>query len=724
MPAVRPLCRRSLSALLALALATAAGGGEPAGEPFTLAQLLSYPQPSSLTAARDAPRIAWVMNEGGVRNLWTAAAPDFEPRRLTAYDADDGQPLDALALTAGGEVLVYARGSGPNAAGEIANPNSDPAGAERAIWAVATDGSGQPWKVAVTPGVPVVAPAGDSLVYAQGSRVFAVPLAAPDGAAGDAEPPAPQRLFQARGSLGQLAFAPGGERLAFTSNRGDHSFVGVFDAAAGRITWMAPSVDRDQHPAWSPDGRRLAFLRAPGLEIGQRPDLTRGNRFAVWVGDPESGTARELWASPGDDGGFAQFYPATALAWAGDERLIFTSEHHGWLHVYALDPAGGEVVDLSPGPYEIESFAVSPGGETVYFWGNHQDRERRHLWRVPAAGGPPAPVTSGDGIEVEPTPLADGVHLALRRADARRPMAVAVVRGDGGGLRTIAPAVLPAAFPAARLVVPETVSFTAVDGAEIHGQLFLPPEAAAGGRHPGVLFLHGGPVRQMLGGWHYSSYYAHCYAFNQYLASRGYAVLAVNFRGGIGYGRDFRLTPGQGPRGAWEYHDVRAAGRFLARRPEVDGDRIGLWGGSYGGLLTAMGLARDSQLFAAGVDLHGVHDWAFRATDFPLPGGFWGLGEDDLELAYRSSPVADVGGWRSPVLFVHGDDDRNVLFQQTTDLVQRLRRREVHVETLIFPDEVHGFLRHASWHRTFVAAADFFDRFLRLPAADRGSDER
>ncbi len=200
-------------------------------------------------------------------------------------------------------------------------------------------------------------------------------------------------------------------------------------------------------------------------------------------------------------------------------------------------------------------------------------------------------------------------------------------------------------------------------------------------------------------------------------------MLAVNYRTGIGFGRDFRRAEDQGPRGASEYRDIVAAGLYLRDRPEVAPRRIGLWGGSYGGYLTAMGLARDSDLFAAGVDLHGVHDWAYRGRNFQVPGGAWGIqGEELMELARRSSPIADLTYWSSPVLFVHGDDDRNVQFIHTTDLVQRLRQRDVEVEPLIFPDEVHGFLLHESWLRTFRAAADFFARFLGgLSGGDRES---
>jgi dipeptidyl aminopeptidase/acylaminoacyl peptidase len=216
----------------------------------------------------------------------------------------------------------------------------------------------------------------------------------------------------------------------------------------------------------------------------------------------------------------------------------------------------------------------------------------------------------------------------------------------------------------------------------------------------------------MLPAWHYSAYYANAYAMNQYLCSKGYIVLSVNYRAGIGYGRDFRLAPKQGPRGASEYQDIVAAGKYLASRIDVDPKKIGLWGGSYGGYLTAMGLARNPELFAAGVDIHGVHDWAWRGRDF-VPGGAWGITEELMNLAYQSSPVADLSKWRAPVLLIHGDDDRNVMFEQTIDLAQRLREQNVPTELLVLPDEVHGFLRYTSWLQVFQATDDFFERNLK-----------
>jgi dipeptidyl aminopeptidase/acylaminoacyl peptidase len=255
-------------------------------------------------------------------------------------------------------------------------------------------------------------------------------------------------------------------------------------------------------------------------------------------------------------------------------------------------------------------------------------------------------------------------------------------------------------------VTPQQAIFKSADNYEIHGQLFLPKNLKPGEKRPALIFIHGGSMRQMLLGWHYMYYYANSYAMNQYLANRGYVVLAVNYRSGIGYGRAFREAPNRAGRGASEYQDIVAAGKYLQSRADVDGKRIGLWGGSYGGYLTAMGLARNSDLFAAGVDMHGVHDWPTDNWDGK------NIPAELTKLAHDSSPVAAVDTWKSPVLFIHGDDDRNVYFTQTVDLVARLRARNVEIEQLIFPDEIHDFLLHKDWLAAYHATADFFDRKL------------
>jgi dipeptidyl aminopeptidase/acylaminoacyl peptidase len=445
-----------------------------------------------------------------------------------------------------------------------------------------------------------------------------------------------------------------------------------------------------------------------------------GLPFALWVVDVETGKARQIWTSPDSSGGFAQNYPAHPLMWGAEDRLVFYSEHEGWMHLYSVSIKDGSAVCLTPGEYEVEDCFLSPDRKTVIYNGNKDDIDRRHLWSVNVSGGKAERLTQGTGIEWYPVVPASAKDIIFLCSTASQPAAPAVMPLKGGKHRLLAAETIPSDFPTNKLVAPQQVIFKAADGLKAHGQLFLPKAAKPGDKRPAVIFMHGGPIRQMMLGWHMRGYYHNAYAMNQYLAAKGYVVLSVNFRSGIGYGRAFRNAPDQGPRGASEYQDIVAAAKYLQKRPEVDPEKIGLWGGSYGGYLTALGLARDSELFAAGVDLHGVHDWALRGRR--RGGGGWGIaGEDLMNQAYESSPVADVRFWHSPVLFIHGDDDRNVDFIQTTDLVQRLRKEgKAHVELLIFPDEVHGFLRHDRWLQAFSAAADFFDRFLAGGSSSNG----
>lgn len=391
---------------------------------------------------------------------------------------------------------------------------------------------------------------------------------------------------------------------------------------------------------------------------------------------------------------------------AGD-RVVFASEQDGRTHLYSIGAAGA-AHRLTTGDYDVEQARPAPDGRSILFTSNQGDADRRHAWRVPADGNaPPQPVTRGDGIETSPVQAADGTLFVLA-STARQPILPARVRDTTP--EVIARELVPADFPERELVVPQPVTFRAADGLTIHGQLFAPAACKAGCR--AVVFSHGGPIRQMLPAWHYMDYYANAYAENQFLASHGIVVLSVNYRLGIMYGHDFREAPGGSWRGSSEYQDVVAAAGYLASLPQVDKKRIGLWGGSYGGLLTALGLARNPELFKAGVDFHGVHDWSVL-----LDGWVEGLADapdkkEAQELALRSSPLADVARWRSPVLFIHGDDDRNVPFDQTTDLVQHLRRQGVRVEEIVYPDEIHDLLLWRSWVDAYRATAAFFTREL------------
>lgn len=669
---------------------------------FNIENIMKAPFTSGLISCQCKDRVAWVFKTEGVRNIWIADGPEWRPRPVTFYKRDDGQEISQLAFSPDGSIIVYVRGGGPNRQGEYPNPTSDPAGAREEIWAVKID-DGQPWLIGEGSS-PAVSPTGEMVAFLRQGIIYWAPLEVNAKS---------QRLFFSRGRVRSFAFSPDGTKIAFESFRDDHSFIGVYYLRDQKVKWISPSVDMDSYPVWSGDGKYLAFFRYPARKADQ---VSRGSgrNFSIMVAEPERDECWTVWNCPDDSGGFAQTYPRKPLTWAGD-RIIFYSEHDGWMHLYSVyfREKSGKAVCLTEGNFEAEDMTVSPDGKSVIFNSNKDDIDRRHIWSVPAGGGQPKSLTSGKGIEWSPVVSASGKYLVFISSTAFLPGTPAVLDLNTGKSWLIARELIPKDFPAEELVEPQQVVFKAPDGLEIHGQLFLPKNIRSGEKLPAVIFLHGGPIRQMLLGWHYSPYYHNAYAFNQFLASRGYVVLSVNFRSGIGYGRAFRTAPNQGPRGASEYQDVVAGAKYLQKRPEVDSERIGLWGGSYGGYLTALALARDSELFAAGVDLHGVHDWSLRARR--RDGGGWDITPDEYRIAFDSSPVADVQFWTSPVLFIHGDDDRNVDFIQTVDLVARLRElKKAPVEIMVIPDEVHSFLLHENWVKVFKKSVDFFDRYLKL----------
>jgi dipeptidyl aminopeptidase/acylaminoacyl peptidase len=684
----------------ALLFATVAAESVAAQKPsFTLENALSAPFPSGLTAAPTGARVAWILDAEGSRNIWVAeptANGSFAPRQLTNYTGDLGVEIETPVWSSDGKTLVFMRG------GEQ-NPRDLPLGssAPAQMWAM-TLGDTAP-RLIGDGSSPTMSPTANTVAYVARNSIVVLPL---DGGA------KPQTVVRDLGRDGSLAWSPDGTRLAFVSNRTGHSFVGVYDLGRKSITWLAPSVDRDVGPIWAPDGRRIAFIRIPPGAPGPFSSTRTAEPWSIWIADPATGKGRELWrANAGAGSRFYSLEGSSAFAWGADDRIVFPWEGTGWAHLFSIPAAGGTPTLLTPGDFEVFSADVSPDGRRVVYSSNQDDLDHRHIWEVPVAGGPRVPVTTGKTIADLPVYTSDGSTMAFFHADARNPMRAATVSRSGmafGAVQDIAPQTIPASYAGASFVEPQPVIFHSPDGMMVHGQLFLPPGASSGAKHPALLFFHGGPYRQMLLGANPMGAYSYMYAMNQYFASRGYVVLSVNYRGGTGYGLNFRVPPNFGPSGASEFNDILGAANFLKARADIDTRHIGVWGGSYGGYMTALALARASDVFAAGVDYAGVHDWGTLLKVYAAAGA---QAASD-SLSWASSPLSSIKRWRSPVLVVQADDDRNVPFDQTVLLAKALREQKVPHELIVIPNEIHDLLLHRSWLSYFHAQSDFLDKHL------------
>ncbi len=745
------------AALCVAALPLGAQSAKP-----TIAQFIGTSEPMEVASALKTDRIAWVAYDRGMRNVFTAAAPDFKAVRLTNFMEDNGVDLTTISLSADGSMAVFVRGGAANRQGWIADPGHDPDGGDRAIWAVRTTGGAAAIRVAEGQS-PTVSPDGKWVLYTKDNQIYR--------ARTSKEAP-PTRMdtggipfIKMWGNNGQPKWSPDGSKISYVSARDNHSLIGIYDVKTRKITYVSPSVDCDASPTWSADSKQIAFLRRPGTPFGQqtqggnggignpggaggagrgglsgcagfggrgggggggggggarggrggdataagnaqsRPGLFTstfrgGYTLSMYTYDLATGAMREFWHSDPNDRVFSAI---NAIRWAG-ESVVFqaTIPNDEWERYYAINIAATNAppVQLTTTNGLIEdavSVSYSPDGKTLYYCTNANDIERRHIWAVSTSGGTPRQVSTGDGVERDPTPLASGKRLAVLYFNAAQPASVAMVNVDGSAPKVIYPT-LPKDFPVAAHVTPEIVITHAADGLELHNQLFLPKDMKAGEKRPAIVFVHGGPAREMLPAYHYMQFYHWAYAYNEYLASQGYVVLSINYRSGVGYGRSFRTAPGTEQRGNSEYQDVVAGGKYLQSRPDVDAARVGIWGLSYGGLLTSEALARNSDMFVAGVDLAGVH--------------LYGQTLADTALSYKSSAISAIDGWKSPVYLLQGDDDRNVDFGQMVGLVQLLRAHGVYYELTVIPDDQHESMIHSNWVKTFNGMSDFLHRFV------------
>lgn len=669
---------------------------------FTVEDLLSISHPGPPVWSPDGGRIAFARERDGAVDLWWTSEAREEPEAVTREAGkDEPGSVGAFAWTPSGDGLLYLLHS-RLLLYDVGSASSTTLldGGVSAL-SLAADGTriallrdGRPW-VGSFPGME-----GDFALTSDDT--FRSLERSPDGrylavTAGDSR------------VVTEDTRALMGDKMSFSRRDSDPADLAVIDTRQGAIHWLERGDAYAGSAAFS-SGGLLAWQEISGDGKGRRILVAAAPEWSPRVLVDESDDA--WWTLTYLDGG-PRWSPS-------DERLVYISEADGWAHLYLVDAAGSAPRQLTRGDFEVEEPSWSPDGRRLLVsanWGSLTERGLHllDLSDLPESGEPALePISRLRGTSTFGRWRPDGGAIAFLHADPENPLDLWVKAPGPREAKQLSDS-WPEEADEGELVKPQTVRFSSADGALIPAQLFLPP-AAARGREPlpAVVWAHGGGIRQNRYGWHPMHAYAVFYGFHQYLLQRGYAVVAVDYRGSIGYGRAFRQAQYM-DLGGRDLDDVLGAVRYLRRIEDVEIGRIGLWGISYGGYLTLQALVQAPGAFDAGVDVAGVADWVDWATD---PGGLWidgRMGDPAVsaELYRQRSPLHFAERLSSPLLILHGTADRNVPVLQAFKLTDALVGAGKPFDLMIYPGEQHAFVRSRTWRDAFRRVEQFFDSTLR-----------
>lgn len=681
---------------------------------LTYRSFRSYAFPTELVSSKNGDKIAWAMDEKGVRNIYVAAGPNFTAKKLTNFSKDEGQELSSISISDDGKWVIFVRGGdhGANFNGDQSvNTNSTLEASSVKIIQVPFEGGNQ--RIISDGDFPKLSPKSDQVAFIKNNQAWICKL---DTVAGEDFFDIPRQLVQTKGKVSDLQWSPDAKKLAFKVDRDSHSFISIVEFGKDNLTWVDPSFARDTSPRWSPDGQKLVFIRLPAIG-GSLDSLSQRklNPWSIRLNDLTSNKSQLLWEAPKTfRGSYPKTHGGANLMFPQTDIIIFTSSHDNWPHIYSISAKGGKPNLLTPGEYMVEHLALNNDKNHILFSANFgsdpQDVDRRHIFSVSIEKADVKSISKGNGNEWTAVGINRGQGVAYIGSTFQQSPQVFIQANQQSQGNSITSQLNTELTSQKFFMNPTQVIFKSLDGQVIHGQLFDNGDGKT--QKPAILFVHGGPARQMLLGWHYSDYYANSYALNQYLAHLGFVVLTVNYRLGIGYGYDFQ-NPAS-PLASTEYYDIKAAGEWLAHQSNVNPKKIGIYGGSYGGYLTALGLGRDSKLFSVGVDIHGVHDWSTNLQDQLYTLGNKKVPDADwsASLVYRSSPISSINSWTSPVLIIHADDDRNVPFQQSIDLINRLQKKKVEVESMVIVDDNHHWMKFENVINVFESTANFLKAHL------------
>jgi len=469
--------------------------------------------------------------------------------------------------------------------------------------------------------------------------------------------------------------------------------AGIMAVSSGEVKWVDYNQgERKIFPSivyWSPDGKKCALTAS---------SEDRKDEWLLLL-EPQSGKTSvvenvhdDAWVGP---------FGLTNIGWYPDSQsLYYISEKDGYAHLYRTSPDGKEKAKLTEGKFEVSQAQLSKDGTKWYLSSNEEHPGESHFYSMPVEGGKRTKITSMTGQnEVFLSP--DESHLAILYSSSRKPPELYIQPNKPGAEAKQLTLSTTEEFRSCAWYEPEVISFKARDRVDIYARIFKPKKWDP--LKPAVIFIHGaGYLQNAHKGW---STYFHEYMFHNFLMEKGYLILDVDYRGSSGYGRDFR-TAIYRYMGGKDLDDIVDAADFLVKKLNVNQDRIGLYGGSYGGFLTLMAMFKTPEKFKAGAALRPVTDWAHYHPGYTVD--ILNLPQKDSEAYKQSSPIYFAEGLKGALLICHGMVDTNVHFQDTVRLAQRLiELRKENWEVAFYPVENHTFHNSTSW-------ADEYKRIFKL----------
>ena len=711
----------SLPAMAMLAGTAAAQTATPRSpSKLTIDQLIEIKHPSGHQWTPDGKRVWFTLDDGGVNNVWDVPADGSGPAvALTRYA--DGQTAGGSFWSTDGQTFYFPRDGGMLAVAATG-------GAPQTAWPSAAKAHGF-----------AVSPEGTRVAFLAPSSASGVDLIVHTIATN-----ADKKIARVDSTAGALAWMPDGERLTYS--------VG---GRGGPI----------QHYASPPEiGAKLIFVATEFGGRGGGDDSTfvvsasggapqpvaRGSRGTgrggAWI-DPthmlsmrtsNAGRTRTM-ESIDINGGppvvlhadtVAKFFSSvntTTSAISPDRRwLLYTSDVAGWDQIYVVSTAGGTPVQITKEPGDAWRAVWSHDSKRIAWDANTAAKPGTRQIEVATIGEDAATatvitVTSGPGTNTAPQWSPDDKRLLFQHTDHQNSADLYVADAVANAKVTRLTSSMPASIDKSRLVAPQLIHYPGPDGKLVPAWLFVPQNLDRSKKHPAIVWIHPDGVNQNYDGWHPDRNEAVYYEFHQYLLQQGYVVIAPDYRGSIGYGRDWRNDVYMDV-GGKDAKDARMAAGYLKTLGYVDADRIGVWGLSYGGFFTLLAVTQEPTLFRAAVDVAGVADYTLYYDD-PYHGGWTtgriGTPEEHPEVYAKAAPMYHADQLQRPLLILHGTADVNVPFIHSVLLIDHLLKagKGDLVNFMIYPGEFHYFDRsfvvRDAWHRVDA----FFKQNLRPDAA-------